>query len=64
MDKHTKTKSNHNTEILNRIKEKYGFSLRFIRMSLAGNRNSEMSDLVKKDYKIMHEAVTNILKNL
>ncbi|MDA6068030.1 hypothetical protein NJT12_00235 [Flavobacterium sp. AC] len=64
MDKHTKTKSNHNTEILNRIKEKYGFSLRFIRMSLAGNRKSEMSDMVKKDYEIMHNAVTKLLKTL
>jgi hypothetical protein len=64
MDKPTKKKSNHNTEILTRIQEKYGFSLRFIRMSLAGNRNSEMSDVVKKEYAKMYNAVIELLKTL
>jgi len=64
MDKLTQKKNNHNTEILNRIKEKYGLSLRFIRMSLAGNRQSEMSETVKKEYKTMYDAVTKLLKSL
>ena len=64
MDKLTQKKNNHNTEILNRIKEKYGLSLRFIRMSLAGNRQSEMSETVKKEDKTMYDAVTKLLKSL
>lgn len=64
MDKETKKKNNYNTEILTRIKEKYGLSLRFMRMSLSGDRNSEMSDVVRKDYERMHKAVTELLKTL
>ncbi|MDQ8012008.1 MAG: hypothetical protein REI96_06150 [Flavobacterium nitrogenifigens] len=64
MSKETKKKNNYNTEILNRINEKYGLSLRFMRMSLSGERTSEMSDVVKSEYKKMHNAVTDLLKTL
>ncbi|TPG37527.1 hypothetical protein [Flavobacterium pectinovorum] len=64
MDKETKKKNTYNTEILNRIKEKYGLSKRFITMSLSGDRRSEMTDIVRKDYKIMEVAVTALLKTL
>lgn len=64
MNKETKKKNNYNTEILNRLQEKYGLSLRFMRMSLSGDRSSEMSDTVKKEYKVMHAAVTALLKSL
>ncbi|MEO7977736.1 hypothetical protein [Flavobacterium sp.] len=64
MDKETKKKNNYNAEILNRIKEKYGLSKRFITMSLSGDRTSEMTDTVKADYKKMELAVKALLKTL
>jgi Ni,Fe-hydrogenase maturation factor len=64
MDKETKKKNIYNTEILNRIKEKYGLSKRFITMSLSGDRTSEMTDTVKKDYKKMENAIQALLKTM
>lgn len=64
MDKETKKKNIYNTEILNRIKEKYGLSKRFITMSLSGDRRSEMTDTVKKDYKKMEIAIRELLKTM
>lgn len=64
MDKETKKKNTYNKEILNRIKEKYGISKRFITMSLSGDRKSEITDAIRKDYKKMENAVTELLKTL
>ncbi|WP_316632642.1 hypothetical protein [uncultured Flavobacterium sp.] len=64
MDKETKKKNTYNTEILNRIKEKYGLSKRFITMSLSGDRKSEMTETVRKDYKRMENAVSALLRTL
>jgi len=64
MDKETKKKNTYNKEILNRIKEKYGFSKRFITMSLSGDRNSEMTEKIRKDYKKMEMAILALLKTL
>lgn len=64
MDKETKKKNIYNTEILNRIKEKYGLSKRFITMSLSGDRKSEMTETVRKDYKKMETAIAALLKTL
>ncbi|GLB51744.1 hypothetical protein NBRC110019_07830 [Neptunitalea chrysea] len=54
----------YNAEILNRLIEKYGVSKRFITMSLNGSRESETSEKIKSDYKIMEDEVTNLLNNL
>jgi len=64
MDKETKKKNTYNKEILNRIKEKYGISKRFITMSLSGDRKSEITDKIKKDYKKMEIAITELLKTM
>lgn len=64
MDKETKKKNIYNTEIFNRIKEKYGLSKRFITMRLSGDRRSEMTDTVKKDYKKMEIAIRELLKTM
>lgn len=64
MDKETKKKNIYNTEILNRIKEKYGLSKRFITMSLSGDRKSEMTETIRKDYKKMETAIAALLKTL
>ncbi|MCD0469775.1 hypothetical protein [Flavobacterium sp. JAS] len=64
MDKETKKKNTYNKEILNRIKEKYGLSKRFITMSLSGDRKSEMTETIRKDYKKMENAIAVLLKTL
>lgn len=64
MNKLKEKKSNYNAEILIRLQEKYGLSLRFIRMSLGEKRKSEMSDRVIKDYQIMSDAISELLKSL
>ena len=64
MDKETKKKNNYNKEIVNRIKEKYGISKRFITMSLVGDRKSEMTETIRKDYKTMENAINSLLKTL
>ena len=39
--------------VIDRLKEKYGVSRRFITMSVKGDRTSETSDTIKADYKVM-----------
>lgn len=64
MDKPTKNKNNYNAEIIGRLKTKYGVSKRFITMSLSGDRTSETSDAIKKDYKIMEIEINKTLNKL
>jgi hypothetical protein len=64
MDKPTKNKNNYNAEIIGRLKTKYGVSKRFITMSLSGDRTSETSEAIKKDYKIMSTELQALLKTL
>jgi hypothetical protein len=64
MDKSMKKKNNYNVEILIRLTEKYGVSKRFVTMSLNGDRTSETSDTIKKDYKVMSSAIASTLKEL
>ena len=64
MDKPTKKRANYNTTVVDRLKEKYGVSKRFITMSLSGDRESETSEAIKKDYKTMLKEVNNVLKAL
>lgn len=64
MNKPTKNKAKYNTTIVERLKEKYGVSKRFITMSISGDRKSETSDAILKDYKTMIREVNNVLKQL
>lgn len=64
MDKPTKNKNNYNAEILGRLKTKYGVSKRFITMSLSGDRTSETSEAIKKDYNKMSTELQALLKTL
>lgn len=64
MDKPTKKRAIYNTTVVNRLIEKYGVSKRFITMSLSGDRESETSEAIKKDYKTMLKEVNNVLKAL
>lgn len=64
MDKPTKNKNNYNAEIIGRLKTKYGVSKRFITMSLSGDRTSETSTAIKKDYSKMLTELQALLKTL
>ncbi len=56
MHKPTKKRINYNTVILNTLKDRYGFSIDYIRKSLRGDRVGEMPDTLKKEYKAMENA--------
>lgn len=56
--------NNYNAKIVDRLKVKYGVSKRFVTMSLSGDRKSETSNTIKKDYKLMDKAITELLKTL
>ena len=64
MDKPTKKINNYNSEVIERLKTKYGVSKRYITMSLSGDRTSETSTQIKKDYRVMLKEVKNLLKTL
>ena len=59
-----KNKNIYNTEIIKRLKEKYGVSRRFITMSINSDRTSETSEKIKDDYKNMKSEVEKTLNNL
>ncbi len=50
-----------NTRVINLLAEKYGFSDRYIKLILSGDRSPIISDQIKKEYK---ELVNNIEKSL
>jgi hypothetical protein len=56
MDKPTKKRTNYNEGILNVLRERYGYSLTYIRMSLRGDRKGEMPDKIIKEYKALDNA--------
>lgn len=66
MDKSKKTKQyfTYNRDIIKRLKEKHGFTSRFIYASLRGERTSESSDKIVKDYKKMESEINKTLKQL
>lgn len=64
MDKPTKKRNQYNNVVIKRLKDKYGVSKRFITMSISGDRKSETSSAIKKDYKTMCKSLTKHLKDL
>lgn len=64
MDKPTKKNNKYNQVVIERLKSKYGVSKRYITMSLSGDRTSETSSTIKKDYKVMLKEVNTLLKKL
>ena len=68
MNKTKKKKRNHNAEIVEKIAEKYGFSIDYVRKCLRGDRKGLMADAIIKDYKRAHalaeRAMGEILVNL
>lgn len=66
MDKSTKSRAyyTYNRDIIKRLREKHGFTARFIYASLRGERTSESSDKIVKDYKVMEQEINKTLKKL
>lgn len=63
MDKTSKKRKNYNTEILNVLSSRYGYSIDFIRKSLRGDRVGEMPDVLKKEYKILEIEANKAIKS-
>lgn len=62
MSKPTKKRINYNTDILIELKNRYGYSLDFIRKALRGDRVGEMPDTLKKEYKTLENAVQSAIQ--
>ena len=61
MNKGTKKNYKYNTLVVKRLSEKYGLSEYYIRECIRGDRNSETSDTVRKEYKRLVNEVKNVL---
>lgn len=66
MDKSTKQRQYYlyNKQIIKRLKEKHGFTTRFIYAALRGERTSESATKIYEDYKRMEQETNRILQNL
>lgn len=62
MSKPTKKRINYNTDILIELKNRYGYSLDFIRKSLRGDRVGEMPDTLMKEYKALANAAKSAIQ--
>lgn len=59
--KQTIQKRKYNQLVVNRLIEKHGFSKMYIHQSLRGERNSESSEKIRKDYALMCKEVNEVL---
>ena len=66
MDKSKQKKqlASYKPAITQKLKEKYGLSTQFIGASLRGDRTSDTSTEICKDYKIMESEINKSLENL
>lgn len=66
MDKDTKKTDyyTYNRDIIKRLREKHGFTPRFIYASLRGERSSESSIKIVEDYKKMEKEINKTLQKL
>lgn len=55
MVKSTENHKRYNTEILNALKDKYGYTHDYIRKSLRGDRVGFVPDKLKKEYGILEK---------
>lgn len=53
----------YNTEVLKRIREKFGLSEYYIRECLNGHNSSETADTIRKEYKRLLTAVEMALNS-
>jgi predicted ATP-dependent Lon-type protease len=59
MSKPTKKRTVYNADILKKLVGRYGFTEDYIRKALRGDRDGEMPDILKKEYK----ALDNVSKS-
>ena len=64
MDKSTKKNNKYNSQVVNKLSEKYGFTTQYIRQCLRGDRNSLTSDTIRKEYKKLAKEVDTVLNQL
>lgn len=62
MRKSTEKHKRYNTEILNTLKEKYGYTHDYIRKSLRGDRVGFVPDKLKKEYGILERKALELEK--
>lgn len=62
MSKRTKKRINFNPDILNLLKDRYDFSIDYIRKSLRGDRVGIMPDTLIKEYKELEAAAKKALQ--
>ena len=63
-NKQKKDYASYNPAIIQKLKEKYGMTTQFIGASLRGDRTSDSSLQICKDYKIMEKEINNAIKDL
>lgn len=64
MDKSKQKRNNYNTMAVKKTAEVFGFSERYVRACLKGDRNGVMSDNVKKQYKIFVSEINKVVDNI
>ena len=57
-----KKRANLNAEILNTLKDRYGFSLDYIRKSLRGDRTGILPDKLIQEYKALDAAAKKAIE--
>ncbi len=62
MNKSTKKNNKFNSQVVNALSKKHGFTTQYIRQCLRGDRNSLTSDTIREQYKKLTKEVDNILK--
>jgi hypothetical protein len=63
MDKPTKKSNSYNSDVIKALVKKYGYTERYIRMCLSGDREGIMADNVKKDYKSLKTQIKKTIEN-
>lgn len=64
MNESTKKKNIYNINVVERLQQKYGVSKRYITMSISGDRTSETSDKIKRDYHEMLKEMNKVLNSI
>jgi hypothetical protein len=59
--KNTQKRNKWNSLVVNKLSEKYGFTGYYIRQCLKGERNSQTSDTIRKEYKELVLEIENTL---
>ncbi|AOR29577.1 hypothetical protein FORMB_25600 [Formosa sp. Hel1_33_131] len=61
MNKSTKKNNKFNSQVVNKLSEKHGFTTQYIRQCLRGDRNSLTSETIRKEYKKLAKEVETVL---